>query len=169
MTELQIGQSLTYEQVMALPDGAKWRMSLQGEPRSPLTFTAPFSEKMNSDDEDQYYEPWYLTDEAMRHEWYGFTLISLPSQGEPSLSQGVDYGSGDTTVITVSTSAPVAEIEKEAALALLTQRMDDCHDAMNDAMEERDYDMLYDFRKPVLRTLELYAEAYDYAKSKGAL
>jgi hypothetical protein len=117
MTELQIGQSLTYEQVMALPDGAMINgVYCACPPDTLIRIGGRWQYASGGGCGITYKENWGS------EMWMSATLVSLPSQGEPSPSQGVDYGSGDTTVITVSTSAPVAEIEKEAALALIDAR-----------------------------------------------
>lgn len=62
-----------------------------------------------------------------------------------------------------------SEIEKDCALHGLAVLFEDCHDAMKDAMEERDYGHLYDFLKAVEFTANKYREVYDYARSIGAI
>lgn len=62
-----------------------------------------------------------------------------------------------------------SEIEKEAALIALGPLFEDCHDAMRDAMDKRDYDYLYDFWTNVEGVFRRYREMYDYAKSIGAI
>ena len=62
-----------------------------------------------------------------------------------------------------------SEMAKRAALIALGPLFEDCHDAMRDAMDERDYDYLYDFWTNVEGVFRRYREMYDYAKSIGAI
>lgn len=68
-----------------------------------------------------------------------------------------------------TTPRAAGEIERECALHALAVLLDDCHDAMTDAMAERDYDYLHDFMTAVEGTFRRYREVYDYARSIGAI
>ena len=146
MTELHIGQSLTKEEAFSLPGKAHIEIKLPGMPP-----------------ETQSVELWkqYLG----FGNWDWCTLVSLPSQDEPIRCSdcGTTYKPGERHACCKPEPAPVAEIEKEAALALLALYRSDveasCKIISN--CQQESLGIAEECRK--------YLRAYDYAKSKGAL
>ena len=147
ISNLKPGDALTYEQAMALPDGdvvsAIWGGS---EVRMYFTVGSkdPFGDPRKFGGSILEREEYWSADR-----WHSVRLESLP---EPAKQE-----------------RQASEIEKRAALTALGPLFEDCHDAMRDAMDERDYDYLYDFWTNVEGVFRRYREMYDYAKSIGAI
>jgi hypothetical protein len=148
-----IGQSLTPEQVRNLPDGAKVAFTWKNETD---IYTAPIGDNeeigaMNILRMHLLSQPKY--DSA--------TLVSLPSI-EPSPGYGYTYGgTGAPAKASLPPELPKAsEIEKEAAWALIWDRMENLKKQLSYGTQDSDV---------VANASRVYLEAYDYARSIGAI
>lgn len=151
MEQLKIGQPLTLSQVRDLPDGAvidavhstytpDRLVRIAGEWRYHAGGWCGINNRKG----------WVYDN------WKSATLVSLPPI-EPKANDNLIYeklAQSPETAIDTS-PAPVAEIEKEAALALLAGKLQELQ-----ALGARDY---------VCRVVDNYRAAVAYAKSKGAL
>lgn len=162
MTELKVGQSLTYEQAMALPDGAVVS-AVWGDDAKRTRFTAGGKHSRRFGGVTLENVSYWDADF-----WHSVRLESLPEPAKPERRlDELQCGKCGTTfacdVVHECAKRQASEIEKRAALALLETLAYKVRDATGG-----DLDYIDAFNR-LESECRKFVESYDYAKTLGAL